>query len=149
MAAHKTWATHTDEQGVSTTYAFVLEVNDSEVSMLEFLVGRRGKTFCAFAAHDTDEFQASLEHGEHGICMESDLVIAADTTRGNDDAIATLEEIEEFKHLCRAWMESNEAMSTVFYGKQYRELRVFAENEQVVHDIGVGDPVYVLSLIHI
>ena len=40
-------------------------------------------------------------------------------------------------------MESNEAMSTVFYGKQYRELRVFAENEQVVHDIGVGDPAYI------
>lgn len=57
--------------------------------------------------------------------------------------VSTLDEMESFKAVCSTWMDSEEAHDNGFQGKEYKELRMYRENDTIVHDMGSGDVVYV------
>jgi hypothetical protein len=69
---------------------------------------------------------------------EADLVLCEEAT-----PVSTLDEMEELKSICRAWLDSDHAQYNGFQGEEYKELRMYVENEAIVHDTSSGEVVYV------
>ena len=57
--------------------------------------------------------------------------------------VSTLDEMEDLKAACRMWIDSDEARDVGFHGKEYRELRMYTENEAIVHSMSPGEAMYV------
>ena len=115
---------------------FILAATD-DVHVIEFTQDS-GAIQRQFRESEQEEFEAELQSGVLSAQTEADLVLCEEAI-----PVSTLDEMEGLKSVCRAWIDSDEAQDTGFQGKEYKELRIYIENEAIVHDIGPGDVVYV------
>ena len=137
MRPYLTWLVCNDAQGETWVSGFILAAKD-DVQVVEFIEDERGITQCQFREYEQSEFEAELQSGVLSAQTEADLVLCEEAT-----PVSTLDEMEELKSICRAWIDSDDAQYSGFQGEEYKELRMYIENEAIVHDIGSGEVVYV------
>ena len=136
MRAHFTWLVCNDTQETWVS-GFILAAKD-DVQVIELIQDEWGTTQCQFKEYKQSEFATELQSGVLSAQTEADLVLCEEAT-----PVSTLDEMEELKSVCRAWIDSDDAQYSGFRGKEYKELRRYIENEAIVHDICSGDIVYV------
>ena len=137
MRPYLTWLVCNDAQGETWVSGFILAARD-DVQVAEFVEDERGITQCQFREYEHNEFEAELQSGVLSAQTEADLVLCEEAT-----PVSTLDEMEELKSICRTWLDSDHAQHSGFQGEEYKELRMYVENEAIVHDISSGEVVYV------
>jgi hypothetical protein len=137
MRPYLTWLVCNDAQGETWVSGFILAARD-DVQVAEFVEDERGITQCQFREYEQNEFEAELQSGVLSAQTEADLVLCEEAT-----PVSTLDEMEELKSICRTWLDSDHAQHSGFQGEEYKELRMYVENEAIVHDISSGEVVYV------